>query len=383
MTNDTLPTTNNKKIYKYILIGLILLLGVLVFKELTPFFSGFLGAATLYIILKDQMIYLTEQKKWKKSLAAASLVIEALLFFLIPLTLFGILIVNAFSDVHIDTGVIIAQVEKYIRMAEQETGIKILTSGNLSFIPKIGTNLLYFLGGGIYSFIMNAIVVLFLLYYMLLKHKQMETAIRELLPFNEQNKQILGEETKLIIKANAIGIPLLGALQGLVAYIGYSIFGINNPILYAVLTAFATVLPIIGTAIIWLPLSIAFMVSGQVSEGIFLALYGNFIIGGVDNVARLFLQKILADIHPLITIFGVFIGIPMFGFWGVIFGPLILSLLMLFINMYRYEYVSGSKALPRVTTKMEPHIPSFKKKNKKKEEKEESNNEEDNKKKDE
>ena len=76
-----------------------------------------------------------------------------------------------------------------------------------------------------------------------------------------------------------------------------------------------------------------------------------FIIGGVDNVARLLLQKKLADIHPLITVFGVLIGIPIFGFWGVIFGPLLLSLFILFFNMYRHEYVAGSKAEPRVTTR--------------------------------
>lgn len=77
-----------------------------------------------------------------------------------------------------------------------------------------------------------------------------------------------------------------------------------------------------------------------------------FIIGGVDNVARLLLQKKLADIHPLITVFGVLIGIPLFGFWGVIFGPLLLSLFILFFNMYRHEYVPGSKAEPRVTTRL-------------------------------
>ena len=88
-------------------------------------------------------------------------------------------------------------------------------------------------------------------------------------------------------------------------------------------------------------------------------------------MARFLLQKKLADIHPLITVFGVLIGIPMFGFWGVIFGPLILSLFILFFNMYRHEYVAGSKAEPRVTTrdrtkKMKIPVNPAKKKRKKK-----------------
>jgi predicted PurR-regulated permease PerM len=94
-----------------------------------------------------------------------------------------------------------------------------------------------------------------------------------------------------------------------------------------------------------------------------LAIYGLIIIGGVDNVARFLLQKKLADIHPLITVFGVLIGIPMFGFWGIIFGPLLLSLFILFFNMYRHEYVKGSKAEPRVTTRIKARkvsIPGYK-----------------------
>ena len=105
-------------------------------------------------------------------------------------------------------------------------------------------------------------------------------------------------------------------------------------------------------------------------NGIGLAIYGLIIVGGVDNVARFLLQKKLADIHPLITVFGVLIGIPMFGFWGIIFGPLLLSLFILFFNMYRHEYVKGSKAEPRVTTRMKARkvsIPGYKPvKNKKK-----------------
>ena len=123
--------------------------------------------------------------------------------------------------------------------------------------------------------------------------------------------------------------------------------------------------------IVWIPLSIALFVGGDVVNGVGLLIYGTFIIGGVDNVARFLLQKKLADIHPLITVFGVLIGIPMFGFWGVIFGPLILSLFILFFNMYRHEFVPESNADPRVTTRFRANqvkvkIPRYKRKKSKK-----------------
>lgn len=175
----------------------------------------------------------------------------------------------------------------------------------------------------------------------------------EILPFREENKKILGEETKLIIQANAIGIPLLAIIQGVFAYLGYMFFGVNNPLLYGIITGFASLIPVIGTTVVWVPIAIGIILKGEIASGIGVALYGLFIIGGVDNVARLLLQKVMADIHPLITIFGVIIGIPMFGFWGLIFGPLLLSLFVLLFNMYRHDFIPGSTAEPRVTTQKE------------------------------
>jgi predicted PurR-regulated permease PerM len=66
------------------------------------------------------------------------------------------------------------------------------------------------------------------------------------------------------------------------------------------------------------------------------------------------LQKRLANIHPLITFFGVLIGLAIFGFWGIIFGPLLLSMFLLLLNMYRHDYIKGSVAEPRITTTENP-----------------------------
>ncbi len=360
--------------YKYILVGLILFLGLIIFRFTRPYMSGFLGAATLYVIVNGQQKFLTEKLKFKKSLSALLIVLEVLVFILIPLTGITLLVIDTFSGITINPEAILRQVNDFVDALEERLGFNFFTPENLAIIPRAGSNILQLLGNSAYSLVINIVVILFVLYYMLYSNSEFERAIREILPFKEENKQILAEETRLIIQANAIGIPLLAIIQGFFAYLGYLFFGVENAILYAILTAFATILPIIGTTIVWAPISIGMMIGGDVVNGIGLLVYGFFIIGGVDNVARLLLQKKLADIHPLITVFGVLIGIPMFGFWGVIFGPLILSLFILFFNMYRHEYVAGSKAQPRVTTRLKSpkmNIPGYdnvksKKKKKKK-----------------
>ncbi|MEN6322027.1 MAG: AI-2E family transporter [Proteiniphilum sp.] len=346
------PEKEKKNVqYKYILIGFLILLGLIIFKFIRPYMSGFLGAATLYVIVNGQQKYLTLKLNVRKSLSALIIVLEVLFFILLPLTGIAFLIIDTFSGITIDPEAILAKVNDFIALLEEKVGFNIFTPENLAAIPRAGSNILQALGNGVYTFVINVIVILFVLYYMLLNNDDFEKAIREILPFKEENKQIVAEETRLIIQANAIGIPLLAIIQGFFAYMGYLLFGVESAILYAILTAFSTIIPIVGTAIVWAPIGIGLLLNADYVNGIGLLAYGFFIIGGVDNVARFLLQKKLADIHPLITVFGVLIGLPMFGFWGVIFGPLILSLFILFFNMYRHEYVPGSKAEPRVTTR--------------------------------
>lgn len=337
--------------YKFVLISFLIILGLILFKELRVYMSSFLSAATLYVLLKGQMAILVEKWKFRKGLAATLLTLEALLFFLIPLTGVAFLVIDTVTGITIDPREIVESVNNFINMLEDKLEFQIFTPDNLSSLPKIGGNILQSFGSGIYSLLINSVFSMFILFYMLLNYDEFAKMVREILPLREENKQILEEETKSIIQANAIGIPVLAIIQGGFAYLGYIFFGIDNAILYAVMTGFATIIPVLGTTLVWVPLSIGILLSGDIAYGIGMALYGFFIIGGVDNIARLLLQKVIADIHPLITILGVIIGIPMFGFWGVIFGPLLLSLFVLFFNMYRHDFIPGSNARPHVTTR--------------------------------
>lgn len=339
-----------RKEYRFILIALLLITGFFVFKEMRPYLGGFLGAFTLYIILRPQMKFLVERKSWGRGLSAGLILVEALLCFLLPLAGTGLLVADKLSGIQIDLDAIRIAVTDFLAGIENKYGVDVVNLDFLSFLPSLGGDAVQLLASGSYSFLINFFVVIFVLYFMLYSYKNFEQMLREILPFSEQNKQTFISETKAIIKANAIGIPLLAIIQGLFAYLGYLLFSVPGAGLYAVLTAFASVLPVVGTAIVYAPLAIVFLLDAKYGSAIGLLLYGIIIIGGVDNVVRFLLQKKIADIHPLITVFGVLVGLPMFGFWGVIFGPLVLSLFVLFFNMYRHDYIPGSTAQPHITS---------------------------------
>ena len=330
-----------EKYWRYSLIGLILLLGIIIFFNITPFLGGLLGAATLYILLRGQLFYLVGKKHWKSSWAALALLLETILLFLIPLSLIVWLLISKLQAVNLNPATLLKPVEQVAGLIQEKTGYDILSKGNInvviSVLPRIGQKLM----GGIGSFTVNILVLVVVLYFMFAGGKKMENYIREILPFNRRNKKDVLHEFHMVVRSNAIGVPLLAILQGAAAYLGYVIFGAPEALLWGVVSCFATIIPVVGTAIVWIPLMLYIGISGHWGMAIGLAVYCIVVVANADNLIRSVLQKRMADTHPLITIFGVIIGLSVFGFMGVIFGPLLLAIFVLCVKIFKEEYLGN------------------------------------------
>lgn len=331
---------------KYWLISLVVLiigLGGIIFFSLWSYLSGILGACTLYVLVRGQLRWLTVKKNMGKKLAAALLLIEVTVFFLIPIVVVVFLLINKLQTMNFDLTFLIKEIDEYSRVIREKTGYDVLSVDNISQVSGFTATILQALLSGVTNLFINLTLLIFVLYFMLISHREMEKYIIDLLPFSDKNKRLMLHETRIIINSNAVGIPLLALIQGGFAFVGYSIFGVGEPFLYALFTCFATIIPIFGTAIVWVPLCLYLFLTKEWGNAIGLLLYAGLLITNVDNMARFILQKRLGDIHPLITVFGVIIGLYTFGFWGIIFGPLILSLFCLFIDMFKREYIDQSK----------------------------------------
>ena len=329
--------------WRYSLVAIILLLGILIFFQILPFFSGILGAMTIYILLRNQMLYLTEKKRMKRSIMAILLLCETILCFLIPLSIVVWVFVNKLQAINLDPHSLIAPVEHVAELIREKVGYDLLSKGNidtiLAALPKIGQ----FLMGSISSFAINVVVLLFVLYFMLIGGAKMEKYVYSILPFSDENKKNVLNEINMIVTSNAIGIPLLAIIQGLIALLGYWIFDVPSPFLFGFLTCFATIIPVVGTALVWLPLALYMTLTGDWVNAAGLTAYALIIITNVDNLIRFILQKKMADTHPLITIFGVIIGLSLFGFMGIIFGPLLISIFILCFNIFKEKYLDNAR----------------------------------------
>ena len=161
---------------------------------------------------------------------------------------------------------------------------------------------------------------------------------------------MLASETKRIVKANALGIPLISIIQGLTATLGYFIFGVNEWALWGFLTGVFAFFPVVGTMLVWVPLVIYTYVSGHTGMAVGLGLYSIIITGNVDYIARVTLLRRLGNVHPVITILGVIVGLGLFGFVGLIFGPLLENYVVVFFDIYMNEFINTE------TPKLQPEV---------------------------
>jgi predicted PurR-regulated permease PerM len=141
----------------------------------------------------------------------------------------------------------------------------------------------------------------------------------------------------------------MGIIQGGLAVLGYWLFDAPDPLLWGIVTGICSFIPFVGTMAAWVPIAILSFANGDTGNGLAQTAWGLIVIGGSDNVFRMILQKKIGDIHPLITVFGVIVGLNMFGFLGLIFGPLLISLFLLLVKIYINEFINPAEKVETIT----------------------------------
>ena len=339
--NDHLIHQN--RIRQIFFIMLIALLGLLLFLELYVFLPALLGAITLYIIMREWMFHLTLKKKWRKSLTAAMLMFFALIIILLPI---GVLINMLSAKVTFaiqHSNELITALKTIVGDIEKKYDVEIVSDENINKLGNIISGGIPKMLGFTFNILGTIFFMFFILYFMLVNGRAMETSIYEHIPLRDENVAKLGKEVRNMVLSNAVGIPVIAVLQGVVALIGYLIIGVKEPWFWFVVTCITAMLPVVGAALAYVPLALIFFANGDTGKGIFMLIYGFGVIGTVDNFFRFALAKKIGNIHPLVTVFGVMIGISLFGFIGLIFGPLLISLFILLLKIYSSEFITKQR----------------------------------------
>lgn len=332
-------TKFNHRVRQVVLILIIGLLAILIIKELYIFVPGFLGAVTLYILTRNIYFRLTEVRKWSSKWTALLFILVSLVGILLPLYFTVRVMMPKINEVFSHTEELMQGVQELSATIAQYTGTQLLTKDNMGEVQKMLGNFIPTFLNSTLNILGNLAMMFFVLYFMYVHGKAMEAAIRRFIPLHQDSIETLASETMNMVRANAIGIPLISLIQGITATIGYWIFGLSDWGLWGFLTGVFAFFPVVGTMLIWLPLVVYLYAQGASWQATGLMLYSFVVTGNVDYLSRVTLMRKIGDVHPIITILGVIVGLGLFGFMGFIFGPLLLSYLILLIRIYTSEFV--------------------------------------------
>jgi predicted PurR-regulated permease PerM len=338
---------DQNRIRQLFFIAIILLLGILLFFELQSFIPALLGAITLYVLMRRFMFRLTEKKKWRKGWTALMLMLISIIVILLPVGMLANMLSSKVSYAVQHSNEMVEALKKVVATIEKRFDITIAGADNINKLSGTIAQTLPRILGATFNTVTTIFFMYFILYFMLVNGRAMENNLYEYIPLKDENVAKLRKEVNMMVVSNALGIPLVAFAQGVVGLIGYLIIGVPEPFFWFGVTCIAGMLPVIGAALAYIPLIIIFFANDQTWQGVFMIFYGFGVIGTVDNVLRFTLMKKIGNVHPLTTVFGVIIGLDLFGFIGLIFGPLLISMFMLLLKIYSNEFISKQREISK------------------------------------
>jgi predicted PurR-regulated permease PerM len=339
-----MTTSFNDRLRQLLLLAIIILLAFLLISELYIFLPGLLGGLTLYILSRTLFFRLVYGKKWKKGLTALLIMVAYLIIISIPVYLSIKLVSPTINNMITNQDSIMNDMRMSSAKIKDFTGVELLSEENTRELTKKISAFIPRLLNSTAGIVTNLIMMFFLLYYLLVNGSQVEKYLNRIIPLKQKNINSLATETKLMIRANALGIPIICMVQGITAALGYWIFGVKAWAMWGFITGVFAFFPIVGTMIVWIPIVLALLASGANWSAAGLGIYSLLVTGNVDYITRLGLLKKMGNVHPMVTVLGVIVGLGLFGFMGLIFGPLLVSYFLILVKIYLNEFTNAEVA---------------------------------------
>lgn len=208
------------------------------------------------------------------------------------------------------------------------------------FATSLGSNLVAISAkilGDATSFLMNFFLMLFVLFFLLRDNDKIIAAIRHILPFSRTQEDRLLSEIEQVSKSAVMGSFLTAIAQGFAGGFGMWLAGFPG-LFWGTMMGFASFIPVVGTALIWIPATAYLLLTGETQWGLFLAIWSIAVVGSIDNILRPLLMQGSAGMNTLMIFFSLLGGIHLFGLIGLIYGPIIFAITIVLFNMYEEEF---------------------------------------------
>jgi predicted PurR-regulated permease PerM len=315
------------------------------------FLLTFSVATSVALLLARLHGTLSRRLGGRDGLAAALLVLVVTFVILIPVLVYGVLIgqqLTAFLDwlrPHIEPRewdrfwreVLPARSPALAQWLRQVGwGAPPLTAG-LDRASEVANHYVQVVLAGTAALLLDLVIFLMMLFFLLRDKEEIREALRGISPFTRGQESELLEHLGNTVRASLQAMIVVPIIQGVVAFIGFEIFGVPSPLLWSVMVVFAALIPILGSPLAWIPAVLYFLADGHLGRAIGMAAYGVFVISMIDNIVKPMILRGSAQIHTMLAFLSIMGGVFAFGPKGLIVGPVVLSLVLSAYRIYRYD----------------------------------------------
>jgi predicted PurR-regulated permease PerM len=320
-----------------LLVASLIILAALMLFGLAKYLTAFLAAGILFVVFRPWWINLTQKRGWNRQLVTIGILVVTVVVLVIPF--------YALSSLLIDRLIGFAkepeQIMELLHRLEKAVGFQFTNKANTqqllqegagkvsSWLPKLATSAL--------NFLVIVGLMLFTMYYMFMQETYFLLGLHRYLPFRGETITELGESLKNNVNANVLGQMLVALVQGILTGLTLLIFGVPDALFWGVVAFFMAFLPVLGTPLVWGPAALYQFSQGHTMQGVGILAVGFIVIINIDNLLRIMLAKRMGDIHPLVTLVGLVLGVEVFGIIGLVAGPLLVSYFIVLMEVFRKE----------------------------------------------
>ena len=332
MTDDAARTAT-RKVVRYSLLACLFLILVLAFVVFRYFVLTFAVAASVSLLLAPVHDRLTRALGGRHSLAAALLVLLCTVMILVPVLSYGMLLVQQAAGFFewVRPRLEPAALDRLWRetlparfpslmMWLRSAGIACMPSGSaaLTRLTSSAQGVVQAVLAGVATAALDLVIFLMMVFFLL------------------RDAPLLREQVRGISRGVLQAMLLVPLAQGVIALLGFLVFGLPAPYLWSAMVVFAALIPLVGSPLAWVPAGL-YLFSISPARGVGLLLYGALVISTIDNILKPLILKGAAQVHTLLGFLAIIGGLYAFGFKGLVVGPVVLSLVMSAFRIYRHD----------------------------------------------
>jgi len=354
-----------RKIQSYVFGAILIVLFLAMLRLFAPIFTVLLWSTLIYILISPlhrrlikNLNFETRKGKILRSFWAAVFTMGTIVIIIFPLSFVISIFFQQIMDMVRHVRDLLSERPEYMRDIFEKISeiISDISVGQVSItadeirnqvinfltaqqqrIFSLGGSLLKYLG----TFSISMLLMGFTMFFFFVDGPYLARLVLRAIPIKNEYISTLSSKFLDITRNLFLGYFIVAALQSVMAYIIYTIFGVNGSLVLAVITFFLVFIPMIGAATIWVPVGIFMIAGGKIAGGIAFMLVSMVFISGIDNILRPFFLKDRIHLHPLIILFAIFGGLASFGFNGFILGPVIVIFFLTVLDIFLTEHKIG------------------------------------------